>query len=159
MKNKKYSKVMLYQVFPVFGTVKEGMTISQIDEGFNDLPVISSVEFQETIPIIVEKYSPFLVREVITGLAFPIVNVHAISSKLNSMYYVEKPIQEACAFVISRGERLISIDIDKADELEKYKKQHPDESEFKQYLQQIRDVKKKNTNFSNSIKRRVLTTK
>lgn len=158
MKKTNYSKVMLYQIYPVFGTVKEGMTISQIDDSFNDLPDISSAEFCEVTPIIVEKYSPFLVREIITGLAFPIINIHSVSSKLSPMYYVEKPMQETCAFVISVGDKLISTDISQKD-LEKYMDIHPNINEFKQYLQSIMDLKNENTNSTQIGQRRILTKK
>lgn len=141
---KKYYYVRLYQALKEFGYIKKEQTISEIIDGFSDIPEVKSFYFDELETIIVEKISPFLVKEINTGTVFPIVNIIRKSSYVYQIYCVEKPMYESHTFILSKGDTIIGKEIKSISEIDKYNKKHPDSNQFKIHLQNIIKTGKNN---------------
>ena len=85
--------------------------------------------------IIIEKIFPYLVREVKTGIIFPIVNFKK-ESNINSNLYISHPFGLVHTFVASENGKLVANEVNSPLTLEE-NQLHPDVNLFKHQLLEI----------------------
>lgn len=137
MKNKKYYYVKLYQISKYVKNIKEGTIVGKIIDTFDDIPTVESSNFEEIDTIIVEKVYPFHVKEINTGILFPIINLEIVSSYINPIYYIEHPLYQSNTFVLSKSDKILGKEITSSKELIDYHQKHPNTNEFQLYLKNL----------------------
>lgn len=145
---KKYYWVWLYQVHKGVAYLET----SEIAFNIQTLPnspinkMIEAPHYLENIKIImVEKIFPYHVKEVRTGLVFPILNITNKKSNQYSLYRkVVYPFGKVHTFVFSQDNKLIGRTVKSSKELEWYKREHCFPEKYKQELQEIINVGKIN---------------
>lgn len=134
MKKNKYYYVKLYQVKSWVGYIKEGTCIKEVSESRDGILDVTSEYFTLVDKIIVEKIRPFHVREIITGIVFPIVNIEKRYSHVHPIYHVRKQMYDAHTFILSIEDRIICKDTITQIELEKYYHKNYQNPEFQEKI-------------------------
>lgn len=152
---KQYYFMKIYQVSEQIGYLKSGekyysMSIFRTPNEKYKLEVVSTLKRTESL-IIVERISPFSVKEIKTGVKFPILNL----KKKDEIVYISYPFGQLLhTFVISENGKLEATKVKNSQELEAYIEHTPDNKTFKTMLLQfINDGK---TNMENKISEEIL---
>ena len=162
MKKKIYYYVKLYQASKLEGYINENTMIREISTNFDDIPEVESYAIEEVNTIIVEKVSPFRVREITTGVIFPIINILTKILSSYSLYYIEKPLRDIHTFIFSKGDTILGKEVQSVSEIDKYNSMHPNVVEFKKELLnainygQVNMENKKREDLNIKTKRKVL---
>ena len=143
---KKYYWVKLYQVSKGKSYLNNEKINLGIDYNKNSLvnPTIKSYVLEEKQIIMVEKIFPYQVREVKTGITFPIVNISISSTEDGYGRRITSPFQKVHTFVFSQEYNLISKPVVSSQELEQYNNDHSDIEKFKNELLTIINEGKNN---------------
>ena len=149
---KKLYKASLFQVAKSKGYIKECEPYWEI-KGLTPVFTAESgtlVERHElkthfVQEIIVEKISPYMVREVKTGLTFPILNIRLVDD-IDNPYRKEEYgfcVGNIHTYVLDEcfGHELEEVSV---EDLEEYNQKHPDASEFKKELLTIFTISEEN---------------
>ena len=150
---KKYYWVRLYQVTKgkaYLNNEKVAIGIEHIKDSLVN-PTIKSYILEEKEIIMVEKIFPYQVREVKTGITFPIVNITISSTEDGYGHRMTSPFKKIHTFVFSREYNLISQPVVSSKDLELYNSKHPDIQKFKNELLEI--IKQGQLNVINKIER------
>ena len=97
----------------------------------------------------VEKIFPYQVREVKTGITFPIVNISVSSTEDGYGRRMTSPFKKVHTFVFSQEYNLISQPVVSSIDLELYNSKHTDTQKFKNELLEI--IKQGQLNVINKI--------
>ena len=142
---KQYCWIRLYQVSPSKGYLKN----NEIYSIFYFLPTLRDdivPELEHSIEskkiIMVEKISPYQVREVKTGLIFPIVEFK--KKPQEDLEYISTNLKKVHTFVCSRENKLISSKVTSSEEIEQYNQSYPDVKKYKEELLAIFEVGESN---------------
>ena len=143
---KKYYWVKLYQVSKGKSYLNNEKINLGIDYNKNSLvnPTIKSYVLEEKQIIMVEKIFPYQVREVKTGITFPIVNISVSSTEDGYGRRITSPFKKVHTFVFSQEYNLISKPVVSSQELEQYNNDHSDIEKFKNELLTIINEGKNN---------------
>lgn len=95
--------------------------------------------------IIVEKIFPYFVREIKTGIIFPILKLKK-DEYYSDKEYISYPFGMLHTFVISRGNELYGNELTSPENFEIYDRNHPSAEEFKKELLEIIARGKENMN-------------
>ena len=148
---KKYYWVKLYQVTKgksYINNEKVAIGIEYIKDSLVN-PTIKSYILEEKEIIMVEKIFPYQVREVKTGITFPIVNISVSSTEDGYGRRMTSPFKKVHTFVFSQEYNLISQPVVSSKDLELYNSKHPDTQKFKNELLEI--IKQGQLNVINKI--------
>ena len=144
---KKYYWVKLYQVTKgkaYINNEKVAIGIEHIKDSLVN-PTIKSYILEEKEIIMVEKIFPYQVREVKTGITFPIVNISVSSTEDGYGRRITSPFKKVHTFVFSQEYNLISRPVLSSKDLELYNSKHPNTQKFKKELLTIINEGKNNT--------------
>lgn len=136
---KKYYWVNLYQITK--GTAylnnnnKYAFTI--LNNPYSEIHLkVNSFILAEIETIMVEKIAPYQVREVKTGVIFPIVDIK--KDEINQYYHtINTHFRKPHTFVFSIDDKLISKEVVSAKDLELYNINHPNPQIYKNELLEI----------------------
>lgn len=141
---KKYHLMEIYQVPKKVGYLKSGeryFPFTFIGKIGIDYKIYTEPTIVNTKKIImVEKKLPFLVREVKTGIVFPIVNFKPILDYQTISCFHKK----VHTFVCSENNILFSLEVTTSEQIEQYNKMYPDSKKLKEELETIINTGKNN---------------
>lgn len=145
---KTYHLIRLYQVTETKGYIQSGemhtpMVVIRTKGDNYKIEAAYSIEDTNKI-ILVEKLNKFLVREIKTGIVFPIVNIKTKTTSKGTHEYLYCLFDKVHTFVCSRDNKLLSKEINSSKELEGYDKLHLDAKAFKEELLEIIEIGKNN---------------
>lgn len=133
---KTYYWVKLYQVTKDKSYIYNEKLKIEIEDVKDSLinSTIKSSFLEEKGIIMVEKIFPYQVREVKTGITFPIININMLLTNGRYCYFIEPILKKEHTFVFSKEYSLISKQVVTSEELELYNSTHSDIKLFKDEL-------------------------
>lgn len=142
---KKYYLMYLYQVSPKVGYLKSGekycpLTVFTSPDNEYKLEATTTIINTNKL-IMVEKIFPSLVREVKTGIVFPIINF--ITADKDSKH-ISSSRGKVHTFVCSVDNKLLATEITTSCELQRYNRMYPDSKKLKEELQAMITTGKSN---------------
>ena len=136
---KKYHLMEIYQVSKRVGYLESGEPYSQLtifNQPDSNYKLEASLTVTNTTKIIlVERIFPTLVREVKTGIIFPIVDFK--SKAQSDIEYMTCIYRKFHTFVYSQNGKLLSTEITTANQFNWYNQIYPDASILRKELQRI----------------------
>lgn len=134
---KKYYWLILYQVTKGTAYLKNNnkYAFRILNNPYSEInPTINALILTEKQIIMVERISLYQVREVKTGITFPIVDI--IGENIQ-YYLLNTHFRKPHTFVFSIENKLISKEVLSSKDLEIYNNKHPDAQKFKNELLEI----------------------
>lgn len=155
---KKYHIMNIYQVSPQVGYIRSGekyylFTSFKSQDNEHQLEAVPTI-INTQIIIRVEKIFPGLVREVKTGIIFPIVNFKT-STKDKEQQFICSSYDKIHTFVCSENSALVSQEVTTLEQLQSYDHLYPDSKKLKEKLQNI--IYMGRTNMGNRIAKEIYT--
>lgn len=138
---KKYHMMRLYQVTEAKGYIESGEKFKQMiafkTPGEEYKPEAAYTLIDTNMIIMVERISQYLVREVKTGVKFPIVNFKKKTKDNTEEEYLHSGFKKVHTFVCARENKLISKQVSLLNELEEYDQLYPSTQALKTELLEI----------------------
>ena len=138
---KQYHLMRLYQVTKAKGYIESGEMYQQlftIKRPGKESKIEMAYTLEDTNRIImVERISPYLVKEVKTGIIFPIVNFKKKNKDNKSSEYLYSAFRKVHTFVCSRENKLLSKKVNLLSEIEEYDRLYSNNEAFKEELLEV----------------------
>ena len=144
---KKYHMMRLYQATKCKGYISHGERYKQMitfnHPGEEYKPEAAFTLLDTNMIIMVERISPYLVKEVKTGIVFPVVNFKKKNTVDGTAEYLYSCFKKVHTFVCSRENKLLSKEVDSSLWLEEYNNLHPNTNALREELLEILALGKK----------------